>query len=47
MVVRPKPAKPKASPDAEVEKVCIWVMQRGDSLSKIAQEVYGDGSRWR
>jgi hypothetical protein len=25
----------------------VYVVQAGDSLSKIAREVYGDGSRWR
>ena len=44
---RPKPAKPKAPPAPEAEEVRIYVVQRGDSLSKIAQEVYGDGNRWR
>ena len=28
------------------DKKRVYVVQRGDSLSKIAREVYGDGSRW-
>jgi hypothetical protein len=28
------------------DNVRIYTVQRGDSLSKIAKEVYGDGSRW-
>jgi nucleoid-associated protein YgaU len=44
---RAKADKPKAPPESEVEEVRIYVVQRGDSLSKIAQEVYGDSSRWR
>jgi nucleoid-associated protein YgaU len=45
--MRPKPAEPKVSPASEAGEVRIKVVQRGDSLSKIAQELYGDGSRWR
>jgi nucleoid-associated protein YgaU len=44
---RPRPPKPETPPEPEAEEVRIYVVQRGDSLSKIAQEVYGDGSRWR
>ncbi len=44
---RPKAAKTEALPEPEAEDIRIYVVQRGDSLSKIAQEVYGDGSRWR
>jgi len=36
-------AAPKAAPKVEPE---IYVVQAGDSLSKIAKELYGDMSRW-
>lgn len=39
---QPKVA-PKAAPKADPE---IYVVQAGDSLSKIAKERYGDMSRW-
>lgn len=32
---------------AEEEAPRIYVVQRGDSLSKIAKEVYGNAGRWR
>jgi nucleoid-associated protein YgaU len=44
---QPKPDKPEAPPEPEVEEVRVYVVQPGDSLSKIAEEVYGDGSRWK
>lgn len=38
----------QAEPAEEVmEKPRIYVVQRGDSLSKIAKEVYGNAGRWR
>jgi nucleoid-associated protein YgaU len=37
-----------AEPAGEVmEEPRIYVVQRGDSLSKIAKEVYGNAGRWR
>jgi nucleoid-associated protein YgaU len=35
------------APVEEKSKVRTYVVQRGDSLSKIAEEVYGDAGRWR
>lgn len=31
----------------DVEREVTYTVQRGDSLSKIAQERYGDGTRWK
>jgi nucleoid-associated protein YgaU len=56
--VRAAPAKaPQAEPKAEVKEVegkeekaeepQIYVVQPGDSLSKIAKEVYGKAGRWK
>lgn len=36
-------AQPGPPPDREV----TYTVQKGDSLSKIAREHYGDGARWR
>lgn len=36
-----------AEPEPVEEEVQIYEVKRGDSLSKIAEKVYGDGSRWR
>jgi nucleoid-associated protein YgaU len=35
------------APAEEKTEVRNYVVQRGDSLSKIAKEVYGDAGRWR
>ncbi len=33
--------------EMQPEEPQTYVVQRGDSLSQIAQKVYGDASRWR
>ena len=52
--VRIAPAKkPEAEPKAEVKEKTktdepqVYVVQPGDSLSKISQEVYGKAGRWK
>jgi nucleoid-associated protein YgaU len=35
------------APAGKKTKDRTYVVQRGDSLSKIAKEVYGDAGRWR
>ena len=39
-----KQAEPPQPPDKEPR---LYVVKKGDSLSKIAGEVYGDASRWK
>jgi nucleoid-associated protein YgaU len=41
--------KPKVAEEAQADadEPQIHVVQPGDSLSKIAKDVYGDASRWR
>jgi nucleoid-associated protein YgaU len=38
---------PPADQTAPVAAVPRYVVAKGDSLSKIAQRAYGDGSKWR
>ncbi len=42
-------AEPAAAPVAASvpDEPRVYVVQKGDSLSQIAKEVYGDASRWR
>jgi len=37
----------KPAPDAAPPKVETYTVQAGDSLSKIAKKLYGDGNKWR
>ena len=41
----PPPADKQANPAAKGQKT--YVVQRGDSLWRIAQKQYGDGRAWR
>jgi nucleoid-associated protein YgaU len=42
----PEPEAPAAEAPAAPQPR-VYVVQKGDSLSQIAKEVYGDASRWR
>jgi nucleoid-associated protein YgaU len=33
--------------EERAEEARVYVVQKGDSLSKIAKEVYGDAARWK
>ena len=41
-ISKAEPAEPEETAEAQ-----IYVVKAGDSLSKIAEKVYGDASRWR
>jgi len=36
-----------SNPNQPVEREVKYTVQRGDSLSKIAQQQYGDGKKWK
>ena len=36
-----------SNPNQPVEREVKYTVQKGDSLSKIAQQQYGDGKKWR
>jgi nucleoid-associated protein YgaU len=38
---------PSTPTNRPVEREVKYTVQKGDSLSKIAQEQYGDGKKWR
>ncbi|MBO9541848.1 LysM peptidoglycan-binding domain-containing protein [bacterium] len=42
----PAPTKPPAQPPAQPSAPATYTVQKGDSLSKIAKQLLGDGARW-
>ena len=38
---------PSRPTDQPVEREVTYTVQKGDSLSKIAQQQYGDGKKWK
>ncbi len=42
-----KPGEAEAPAEEKAAEPRIYVVQRGDSLSKIAKEVYGNAGRWK
>ena len=44
--LQPEP-KAVAAPELKAEEPRIYVVQKGDSLSKISRKVYGNAGRWR
>ena len=41
------PAPGRGGPAAAAAPTNIYVVVKGDSLSRIAQRAYGDGNKWR